>query len=160
MLQSVLISCLKDCLIEMKELGYSNNDIKMLYKMYKKTDIKIETPFGETSSMEIKEVVKQGFTYGPIMCCTAASKVNDISEKFEVKYGEILIEMPIFMDDIGPIGGAEDIRKGIRNCRKMETEKKMEYGLTKTNIVVINTGEGIIEKIEDEVRTGKVNGNR
>ena len=52
--------------------------------------------------------------------------------------------------------GAEDIRKGIRNCRKMEIEKKMEYGLTKTNIVVIKTGKGITEKIEEEVRAGKV----
>ena len=31
------------------------------------------------------------------------------------------------MDDIAATGGAEDIRKGIRNCRKMEIEKKMEY---------------------------------
>ena len=86
------------------------------------------------------------------MCCTATSKVNDISEKVEVKYGEILIGMPIFMDDIAAIGGAEDIRKGIRNCRKMEIEKKMEYELTKTNIVVIKTGIGITEKIEEEIR--------
>ena len=87
--------------------------------------------------MEIKEVVKQGSTYGPIMCCTATSKVNDISEKVVVKYGEILIGMPIFMDDIAAICGAEDISKGIRNCRKMEIEKKMEYGLTKTIVVVV-----------------------
>ena len=29
----------KECLIEMKELGYSSNDIKTLYEMYRKTDI-------------------------------------------------------------------------------------------------------------------------
>ena len=90
------------------------------------------------------------------MCCTATSKVNDISEKFEVKYGEIFIVMPIFMDDITAIGGAEDIRKGIRNCREMEIEKKMEYGFTKTNIIVIKTGKGISEKIKEEVRAGKI----
>ena len=117
-------------------LHYSN-DIKILYEMYKKIDIKIETPFGEISSMEIQEVVKQGSTYGPIMCCTTTSKVNDISEKVKVKYGEILTGMPIFICEIAAIGGAEDIRKDIRNCRKMEIEKKMECGLTKTNIVVI-----------------------
>ena len=49
---------LKDCLMKMKELGYSSNNIKILYEMYKKTDINIETPFGEISSMKIKEVVK------------------------------------------------------------------------------------------------------
>ena len=147
---------LRDCLIAMKELGYSSNGIKILYEMYKKTNIKIETPFGEISSMEIQEVVKQVSTYGPIMCCATTSKVNDISEKVEVKYGEILIGMPILMDDIAAIGGAEDIRKGIGNCRMMEIEKKMEYVLTKTNIVVIKTGKGITEKIEEEVRAGKV----
>ena len=42
---------LKDCLIEIKELGYSSNDIKILYEMYKKADIKIEAPLEEISSM-------------------------------------------------------------------------------------------------------------
>ena len=59
-----------------------------------KRDIKIETPYGEISRMEIKEVVKQGSTYAAI-------------------------------------GRTKDIRKGIRNYRKMEIEKKIEYGLTK-----------------------------
>ena len=49
---------LKDSLIEMKELGYGSNDIKVLYEMYKKKDIKIETPCGEIGSMEIQEVEK------------------------------------------------------------------------------------------------------
>ena len=90
------------------------------------------------------------------MCCATISKVNDISEKVEVKYGEILIGMPIFMDGIAAIGGAKDIRKSIRNCGKMEIEKKMEYGLTKAKIVVIKTGKGITEKIGKKVRAGKV----
>ena len=30
------------------------------------------------------------------------------------------------MDDIAAIGGAEDIKKGIRNWRKMEIEKNIE----------------------------------
>ena len=33
------------------------------------------------------------------------------------------IDMPVFMDDITAIGDADTIRKEIRNCRKMETEK-------------------------------------
>ena len=38
----------------------------------------------------------------------------------------------------------------------MEIEKKIEWRLTKTNIIVIKTGKGITEKIEEEVRAGKV----
>ena len=37
------------------------------------------------------------------------------------------------MDDIAAMGGAEDIRKDIRNCRKMEIEKKIEYIWIKKN---------------------------
>ena len=44
----------------MEELGYNNNDFKMLYEMHKKNNIKMETPFGEISSMEIMEIVTKG----------------------------------------------------------------------------------------------------
>ena len=60
-------------------------------------------------------------------CSQVLIRSTGISEKVEVKYGDILIGMPRFMDDIAATGGPEDIRKGIRNCRKMEIEKKMEY---------------------------------
>ena len=60
--------------------------------------------------------------------------MNDIGEKVRCKYGDIEIGMPVFMDDILAVGDEEEIRKAIRNCRKMETLKKFEYGLKKTKI--------------------------
>ena len=48
--------------------------------------------------------------------------------------------MTLFMEDIAAIGDAETIKKGIRNCRKMETEKKVQYGLKKTKYMTIITG--------------------
>ena len=50
-------------------------------------------------------------------------KVNEIGQKLICKYGSIEIDMPVFMDNITAIGYADTIRKEIRNCRKMETEK-------------------------------------
>ena len=50
-------------------------------------------------------------------------KVNEIGQKVICKYGNIEIDMPVFMDNITAIGYADTIRKEIRNCRKMETEK-------------------------------------
>ena len=32
------------------------------------------------------------------------------------------IGMPVYMDDIAAVGKAEDIRKGIKNCARMEIE--------------------------------------
>ena len=57
------------------------------------------------------------------MCCASTVKVNEIGEKVLCKYGHIEIGIPVFMDDIAGIGDADTTRKGIRNCRKMETKK-------------------------------------
>ena len=46
----------------------------------------------------------------------------------------------MFMDDISAVGDAEEIRKGIKNCRKMETLERFEHGFKKTEIMVIRTG--------------------
>ena len=47
-------------------------------------------------------------------------------------YGKVEIGMSVFMDDIAAVGKIDDLRKGIQNCRRMEIEKKMIYGLKKT----------------------------
>ena len=54
------------------------------------------------------------------------------------QYGNVEIGMPVIIDDIAAVGKADDIRKGIQNCRRMEIEKKMIYGLKKTKYMVIN----------------------
>ena len=115
---------LQDCMIELAKLGYNKNDLEILYKLNETAQFKINTPYGDTENIETKEVVKQGTTYGTIMCCASIARVNEICEKVICKYGNIEIGMPVFMNDIAAIGGADTIRKRIRNCRKMETEKK------------------------------------
>ena len=54
------------------------------------------------------------------------------------QYGKVEIGMPVFVDDIAAVGTADDIRKGIQNCKRMEIEKKLIYGLKKTKYMVIN----------------------
>ena len=48
--------------------------------------------------------------------------------------------MSVYMNDIAAAGGIEEIKKGIRNCAKMEKQKKMRYGLNKTKYMTIKTG--------------------
>ena len=67
---------MKDSLTEMGEIGYNRN-IKMLYKMNKKAQIIVDTTVGQTESINIKKIVKQGSIFGPIMCCATTSKVNN-----------------------------------------------------------------------------------
>ena len=49
------------------------------------------------------------------MCCATTARVNDIGQKVRCKYEDTGIGMPVYMDDISTAGGAEEIRKGIRN---------------------------------------------
>ena len=67
---------LKDCLLEMYKLGYDPNTLKILYEMNKETDTIIRTPVGNTNNIQIKEVVKQGTIFGPIMCCAETSELE------------------------------------------------------------------------------------
>ena len=79
--------------------------------MNKKADIIIRTPIGNTDNIQVKEVVKQGTIFGPIMCCAETSAVNSIGEEVKYSYGKINIGMPIFMDDIATADKAESSRK-------------------------------------------------
>ena len=59
---------LKDCLLEMHNLGYDPNTLKIFHEMNKETDIIIRTPVGNTETIKAREVVKEGTIFGPIMC--------------------------------------------------------------------------------------------
>ena len=140
----------------MYKLGYDPNTLKILYEMNKETDIIIRTPVGNTNNIQIKEVVKQGTIVGPIMCCAETSTVNRIGEEVKYSYGEINIEMPVFMDDIATAGKAEYIKKGITNCARMEREKKISFGLKKTKYMIVKTGREEEEEINETVKAGRI----
>ena len=74
-----------------------------------------------------------------------------LERKFVVSI-ETQIGMPVFMDVISAVGDAEEIRKGIRNCRKMETLKKFEYDLKKTKIMIVRTGKEEIAQIQERLQ--------
>ena len=81
------------------------------------------------------------------------STVNSIGE-VKYSYGKINIGMPVFMDDI-TAGKAEHIRKGIKNCTRMEREKKISFGLKKTKYMIVKTGREE-EEINETVKAGKI----
>ena len=74
------------------------------------------------------------------MCCAEITTVNSIGEEVKYRYRKKNIGMPVFTDDIVTAGKAEHIRKGINNCAMMEKEKKISFGLKKTNYMIVETG--------------------
>ena len=43
--------CLQDCIIELAKLDYSKNDLEILYKLNEITQVKINTPYGDTENI-------------------------------------------------------------------------------------------------------------
>ena len=60
------------------------------------------------------------------------------------------------MNDIAAVGTADNIRKGMQNCRRMEIQKKMICELKKSKYMVINTGKEPEEVTEESVKEGIV----
>ena len=79
-----------------------------------------------------------------------------MGEKVDYKYGEVEVEMSIYMDDISVAGGSKEVKKGITKCAKMEVEKKMKYSLSKTKYMVVTTGSEKEEEISLQVKPGNI----
>ena len=62
--------------------------------------------------------------------------------------------MSVFLGGILAVGTADNIRKGIQNCGRMEIERKIIYELRQTKYMVINTGNEPEEAIEEIVKVG------
>ena len=90
------------------------------------------------------------------MCCATASKVNNVGETVQYSCGKIDIGMSVYIDDIAAKGGIAEVRKGIRNCVKMEKEKKMRYGLKETKNIMVKTEKEREEIVQENVKSGTV----
>lgn len=67
--------------------------------------------------------------------------------------------MPVFVDDIATIVSLEQVQRDIRNCARMEVEKKLKSGLRRTKYMIVKSREkekvisekvksGVIKKVE------------
>ena len=112
----------------------------------------------QSESISIKEIVnKQGSIFGPTQCCATTSKVNNIGETVQ-QYScrKIVIGISVYMHGIAVAGGIAEIRKEIRNCAKVEKEKKTRYGLKKTKYMMVKTGKERKEPVQENVKSGTV----
>ena len=137
-------------------LGYSPGAIRSLYEINKTSNIVVDTPVGKTSNITVEKKVKQGAILDSIMCCASTSEINTIQEAVKYQYCKVKIGMPVFMDYIAAVGAADNTRKGVQNCRRIDIEKKMIYRLKKTKYLVINTGKELEEVIGERVEKGIV----
>ena len=131
---------LEDGLLELHKLGWSEKDVMMLFRLKHIANITVKTPVRDTEDFIIKNIVKQGTTHDPIICCAKSSQVNNSEEPVKDQYEQVEVGVPIFMNDIMAAGNHNHVNKAIRSCRNMEETKKFTYGLKKTKYMIVKTG--------------------
>ena len=75
---------------------------------------------GDPEKFTVSHIVKQETMHGPIICCAETAQLNNKSDEYEYHYGKVVIEIPVFMDDVMTMGDEEHVTKTILNCRRME----------------------------------------
>ena len=83
------------------------------------------------------------------MCCATTSTINIIGGTVQYCYRKVDIGISVYMDDKEAARGIREISKRIRNCAKMEKEKKARYGLKKTKYMLVKTGKGTEEIVQE-----------
>lgn len=138
---------LEDCLVQLKEAGMREKEVRMIEIMNNKARITVDTPSGLTNEIEVKRIVKQGTVYGPQLCCVSTAQINQIGEMpTTCVTAEIATNALVFVDDIGGMGEIETINVIGESLRKMEERKKYEFSKEKSKYIMIRTGKGKAEE--------------
>ena len=147
---------LEDGLLELHKLGWSEKDVMMLFRLNHIANMTVKTPVGDTEDFTIMNIVKQGTTHGPIICCAETSQVNNSAEPVKYQYEQVEVSVPVFMDDIMAAGNHNHVNKAIRSCKNMEETKKFTYCFKKTKYMIVETGHVNNQEITEEVKAGKI----
>jgi hypothetical protein len=133
------------------------NEVNMIYEMNREARITINTPIGSTKEISVKEIVKQGSIYGPVLCGISTDKINKIGKYVAIKYeNQVDIEPMIYVDDIIAVGNKETIEETIRNCRELEIRKKMTFNNEKSNYQILKFSNQKAEEIKEKVKKGTI----
>ena len=103
------------------------------------------------------DIVKQGTIFGPKLCSVATENINGIGEEISTHITpELTIGAPVYVDDILGIGDCKTVEKVVRNTRRLEEDKKFRFSRKTSKYMVIKSGKGKIEEIEESVKEGNI----
>ena len=101
-------------------------------------------------------IVKQGTTHGPIICCAETSQVNNSEEPVKYQYEQVEVGVPVFMDDIMWQAITTTSIRRSEAVGIWKKQKKFTYGLKKTKYMIVKTGHVNNQEITEEVKVGKI----
>ena len=88
--------CLKDCIIELVEIGVPVEEAMYIYGMNRNIEAEVDTPLGKTEPINIKEVVRQGTIYGTTLWGISTDRINKMGRAEYVVYWRCRGKVPDF----------------------------------------------------------------
>ena len=148
---------LKDCLIDLRDAGAREREVRMLYELNKEAAFQVITPAGTTEEITVKEIVKQGSVFGTKLCCSSTGKINNNEVKTTAIYPTVQVKSPTFVDDLGSFGSRENVKTLMERCPQMEKEKLWEFSIEKSKWMCLKFSrtEEVVS-IDVEVKQGKI----
>ena len=92
---------LEDSLNVLWDAGVTNDLFYMIYALNETCSNVVNTPFGQTSSIQIDNLVKQGTALGPVLCSTSIGDYckENSSLRSRTYIGNACVRPLAFMDD-------------------------------------------------------------
>ena len=144
---------LDDGIRELVEAGVDSADAAMIYKMNEKATVIVQCPAGETAAFDIKQTVRQGTVFGPLLCAVSTDRMNSIGESLASSLTPALeVGALIYMDDITSAGDIRTAGKAVASLRKLEEMKKFTFSQDKSGYMITNQRKGSAKLIEQTER--------
>ena len=151
---------LKDCIIELVDAGVPIEEAMFIYDMNRHIEAEVDTPHGKTKMFKIEEAVRQGTIFGTTLCGVSTNRINKMGNPDPlILHNKILIQCPIYVDDIAGMGGKRQIENTGIKMNGLEKTKKFEFNNKedKTEVMAMKFNKQTeVEEAIIEVRKGKV----
>ena len=128
---------LKESILSLWNLGIRNEFLPLIYKLNQKATVTINTPYGKTSPIYIKELVKQGTVLASSICSASTGEICNGGKSMAV--GELIVLPLAFVDDIAKVNPTPtDVLESHAKMISFSSLKKLElnegkcYGLVVT----------------------------
>ena len=131
---------LEDSLNVLWDAGVTNDLFYVIYALNETCSIIVNTPFGQTSSIQIDNLVKQGTASGPVLCSTSIGDYckENSSPRSGTYIGNACVKPLAFMDDLGDVNkNAEDSEKTHEDAIHFQKAKRLKFGYEKCEILII-----------------------
>ena len=130
--------CLEDCINSLWRCDVDGDILYLIYLLNRKADVIVRTPFGNTQSFEICNLVKQGTVLGPIL--NNCSSDDICSEGHGHNIGTVEIKTLEFVDDIAdPNNGYFEVLKSNQTISSIQKRKRLTFSAEKCKILKINS---------------------